>query len=532
MHSEEVTEPAREQQHVDNRQNPTNLKARLLFEQRELMCMPETPGLGARRMMKFSSSTAECPNVKEWLKDDRHDWIADHSGKWWHLDVPMPGPIPVPMIGNFPVQPSMNSTPFNAVVIANLMFQLLTLVYWARGEGEILLLTPERCDKLIAWNSKMTAPLTAAVMEMICLMPYSLRGSEETNQIAPETMPVNAPADVDSSEEHPHWHPVERDLTALGHILPPHMMFLTWGQLYGTYLILDTKTGMIIQYHGMYSDYAPHEVEEGCEVVLTHIEGTQAPAEEVLREWINNYLSMKWIVSPGWSIAQEDSYENLLLKKVYQDHNWPRFPPRISTRSIQHDNGTWVEEEITFYNALEEAYNEYNKWTDDNQRESSHLLRLIDAIQTHERECTGSDYGVLKLYNHFTNNQDNNLDVIRGIQQQLQEQQRFSSDAAVKVKSREMKSQAAEHRKLLIDNGLPLLGKWRMDKDNTIKDFEEDERHRWMWRAEGAADGMQGYFQRTNLQGVPTNQNIERGAFWLIGRGLAEVPATQHPTQY
>ncbi|MCJ1393024.1 hypothetical protein MMC18_005896 [Xylographa bjoerkii] len=519
-----MTKPAQEQQLLDNRQSPVNHEADLIFEQRGMICMPETPSLGARRMMKFSSSTAECPNVKQWLNDDRHEWIEDHSKKWWHLEAPMPGPIPVPMIGKFPIGPSMNSTPFNAVAVANLMFQLLTLVYWARGGGEVLLLTPERCDKLIAWNSKMKAPLTAAVMEMICLMPYSLGGSEETNQIAPETTPVNAPADVEPSEEQPRWHPVERDLTTLGHMLPAHMMFLTWGQLYGTYLILDTETGMIIQYDGMYSDYAPHEVEDGGEVVLIHIEGPKAPAEEVLREWINNYLTMKWIISPGWSIAQENSYENLLLKKVYQDYNWPRFPPHPSTRSSGDDNGTRVEEEITFHTALKEAHNEYNKWNNDNQKKSHHLHHLIGAIQHHERTCTDPDHGILKLYNDFTNNKDENLDVIRGIQQELWEHQGVSGNVAVERKRKEMESQEAEYRQFLIDNGLPLLGKWRMDKDNTIKDFEEDENHRWMWRAEGAPDGMRGYFQRTNLPGMPDDQANERGVFWVIGRGIEAAP--------
>ena len=45
------------------------------------------------------------------------------------------------------------------------------------------------------------------------------------------------------------------------------------------------------------------------------------------------------------------------------------------------------------------------------------------------------------------------------------------------MKRKEMRPQAAEHRKSLIDHRLPLQGKWRIDDDNTIKDFEEDENH-------------------------------------------------------
>ena len=36
-----------------------------------------------------------------------------------------------------------------------------------------------------------------------------------------------------------------------------------------------------------------------------------------------------------------------------------------------------------------------------------------------------------------------------------------------------------------------------------------------MWRAEGAVDGLQGYFQQTDLRGISDDQNIERGAFWI-----------------
>ncbi|MCJ1250096.1 hypothetical protein MMC30_007322 [Trapelia coarctata] len=481
-----------------------------------------TANPGARRLVNFSPLTHQSPNIQwiphEGLQELPQEWRAERLDGLWHLNSSMPPSIPTPVINRFPLQPSGNITSFNPTVVANLLFQFFILVYWGKGSGDILLLSPERCANITKLNMETQRPVTAAVIEMACLLPY-FDSIYEESEIAPGTRATSPPVGEKPSEVPADWHFLRRDVTFDGHILPPHMMFLTEGNIdgyiNGPSLILDTETGMVMEVR--YDDW--YEPTEGTETILTTIEGPQTPVEEILRSWINKYLTLEWIGSPAVGVESDNSHVYYRYKKTYKLFGWPLFPPGEATL-----NG----EQISFWQELEAGKKAIEAWIEEASKPAESLAHLLQAVHSHNSDCAGSPMwgSIYGLYNHLTEDRDKDMKVLWDLIENIHPEHGCRQRNFEKYQ-KEMEMEDILVRNRLIENGEALQGHWRIDTDNLIKDFEEDPKHRWVWREEGKPGGKRMYFQKLNVPGAEGDFGYGR----LIDEDNDPSPVTLAPSE-
>ncbi|QDS68380.1 hypothetical protein FKW77_010747 [Venturia effusa] len=159
------------------------------------------------------------------------------------------------------------------------------------------------------------------VAEILCSLPYA-SCNDECYKIAPCTM-MPGP-DVD------------RELYSFGPILPSYMVRLTdwWGGDSRMLVLLDVMTGITTEL----KDYKP-----GCDdedphgKVMTEWNGPQKNVEDLLRGWIDNYLSMRWIPDGSMDVMDSESrsMEFLKYKALFEEFGWPSAFPLPQPRFNQ-----------------------------------------------------------------------------------------------------------------------------------------------------------------------------------------------------
>jgi hypothetical protein len=139
-------------------------------------------------------------------------------------------------------------------------------------------------------------PLYRAVVELMCVLPYfstSAKYGGDRYQIAPQANLTQQPQKLDT---------IDRGLYPGGPTIPPHMLRLTnWpGRIggLGPALFVDTRTGETVELKD-FDDNASGAV---CKT----FEGPRRPIEDHLKEWIDNFLTLKWIPSGGDDIATDE----------------------------------------------------------------------------------------------------------------------------------------------------------------------------------------------------------------------------------
>jgi len=82
-------------------------------------------------------------------------------------------------------------------------------------------------------------------------------------------------------------------------------------------LFVDTRTGQGI----ILEEYEPNEMGSMCE----KFEGPSKPIEELLKEWIDNFLTMKWIPDGSENIVVDGSRSTDYLQhmQLMQEYGWP-----------------------------------------------------------------------------------------------------------------------------------------------------------------------------------------------------------------
>ena len=157
-------------------------------------------------------------------------------------------------------------------------------------------MSPEQCAKLESIAKTCVPPVDRAVVELMCILPYFTSNSGQNRhldyQVAPQARLVGYP-DISYSNS-----TLDR-LLNYGPTLPPQMLQLTsWTSAwYGTALFVDLRTGEGIEL----KDYEP--LEGG---LCNKFEGRRMSIEDALAEWIDNFLTMKWIPGGGDDILSEE----------------------------------------------------------------------------------------------------------------------------------------------------------------------------------------------------------------------------------
>jgi hypothetical protein len=188
--------------------------------------------------------------------------------------------------------------------IANLWTQLLCIQTqngnfirhdkWNRDEKGpkicISQMNPDECADIYRELKEADPPVDETVADLICSLPYA-SCNDECHKIAPCTKMPDPTS--------------KRELFSYGPILPPHMMRLTdwWGGNSGMLILVDVLSGEGIElkdYKPSYDDGDPHGK------VMTEYNGPRKPIEDLLHEWIDNYLSARWIPDGSMDIYQSE----------------------------------------------------------------------------------------------------------------------------------------------------------------------------------------------------------------------------------
>jgi hypothetical protein len=196
------------------------------------------------------------------------------------------------------------SSALNIQYIANLWTQLLSIQTqngnfihrdkWSTAKEDpemcISQMNPEECARLYRELKEADPPVEEAVADLICSLPY-VSCNDECYKIAPCTM-MPGPTS-------------ERDLFLGGPILPPHMMRLTdwWGGDSGMLILVDVLSGETTElkdYEPFCDDGTPHGQ------IMTEYNGAKKPVEDLLHEWIDNYLSANWIPDGSMDVIQSE----------------------------------------------------------------------------------------------------------------------------------------------------------------------------------------------------------------------------------
>lgn len=140
-------------------------------------------------------------------------------------------------------------------------------------------MTEEESTQIYQSFKEATPPVDEAVADLICSLPYA-SCNDECYKIAPSTMMP--------SPTH------ERELFSYGPLIPAHLMRLTdwWGGDSGMLVLIDVLNGEAIDlkdYKPSYDDGDPHGK------VMTDWNGPRKPILELLQEWIENFLRLRWI---------------------------------------------------------------------------------------------------------------------------------------------------------------------------------------------------------------------------------------------
>ncbi|KAE9983315.1 hypothetical protein EG328_010103 [Venturia inaequalis] len=170
-------------------------------------------------------------------------------------------------------------------------------------------MTTAECTELRRNFEQADPPVEEAVADLICSLPYA-SCNDETYKIAPCTM-MPGPE-------------IDRELYSFGPTLPPHTMRLTdwWGGDSGMLILIDVLTGITTEledYKPGYDDRDPHGK------VMTEWNGPKKPVQDLLHEWIENYLSMKWIPDGSMDIMDSAGRSMTFLKylALFKEFNWP-----------------------------------------------------------------------------------------------------------------------------------------------------------------------------------------------------------------
>ncbi|KAF2088660.1 hypothetical protein K490DRAFT_64702 [Saccharata proteae CBS 121410] len=235
-----------------------------------------------------------------------------------------PSDLPCPTlpheIASFPITPSHTNPAFNPQKIADLMLQLLS-INWQMGmlrrfndhsPPSIVQLSPSQCESFLALSRKDEHPFDDAVLEAMCLLPYSTDTNEQY-KIAPSTMLIQAP---EADQE------AERDSFLGGPRIPAHMLRLTewWGGDSGMAVFVNTRTGMGMELE----DYEGDNGEEA-----TVFSGKERPIEELLGEWIERFLRLEWVPDGSLNVAarEDRSVEYIRHRELTERYGWPdKFP--------------------------------------------------------------------------------------------------------------------------------------------------------------------------------------------------------------
>jgi hypothetical protein len=161
-------------------------------------------------------------------------------------------------------------------------------------------LTSPQCAQLSAAASECTPALSPRVVELACIIPYFSSTTDREHQVV-----IGAKLPQDGLK----W---ERGVYPGGPIIPPHMFQLAKSN-HGMATYIDTNTGEAL----MLKVYMPQQYTrdrshtEVNGVLCTVFEGARKPAEELLQEWIDNFLSMKWVAHDGGNIWA-DEYRSMV----------------------------------------------------------------------------------------------------------------------------------------------------------------------------------------------------------------------------
>jgi len=254
-----------------------------------------------------TSEEASCP-MRSYLKS--YDQQFEDSKK--RIDTHLARPhilissLPTPSEGlEISLPPNIKSkrTHLNIQNIANLWMQLLSIQTqnggfirhdkWNESKRTkccISQMTEDECAQIYQSFKEATPPVDEAVADLICSLPYA-SCNDECYKIAPSTMMPNPTS--------------ERDLFSYGPIIPPHLMRLTnwWGGDSGILVFINVLNGEAIElkdYKPNYDDGDPHGR------VMTEYNGLRKPIQELLQEWIDNFLKLRWIPDGSMDIIQEE----------------------------------------------------------------------------------------------------------------------------------------------------------------------------------------------------------------------------------
>ncbi|TID16968.1 Salicylate hydroxylase [Venturia nashicola] len=180
-------------------------------------------------------------------------------------------------------------------------------------------MNPEECTKLRRDLTEADPPVEEAVADLICSLPYA-SCNDETYKIAPCTMMTDPK--------------IDRELYSFGPILPPHLMRLTdcWGEDSGMLILIDVLTGItteLTDYKPGFDDGDPHGE------VMTEWNGPKKPIEDLLHEWIENYLSMRWIPDGSMDVMDSEGRSMIFLKylALFNEFDWPSAFPLSKSQS-------------------------------------------------------------------------------------------------------------------------------------------------------------------------------------------------------
>lgn len=162
-------------------------------------------------------------------------------------------------------------------------------------------MNPEECTKLRRELKEAHPPVEEVVADLICSLPYA-SCNDETYKIAPCTMMPG--------------HESDRELYSFGPTLPPHTMRLTdwWSGNSGMLILLDVLTGITTEL----KNYKPRNDGHPHGQVMTEWNGPKKPIEDLLHEWIENYLNMRWIPDGSMDVMDSEGRSMVSCPKYIQ----------------------------------------------------------------------------------------------------------------------------------------------------------------------------------------------------------------------
>jgi hypothetical protein len=255
-----------------------------------------------------TSEEASCP-TRSYLEhydqqsEDSKKHINSHLARPHILISSLPNPAE-PLEIPLPSMVKSKSGALNIQNIANLWTQLLSIQtqngnfirheMWSRAKEGLKMcisqMTPDECANIYRSLKEADPPVEEAVADLICSLPY-VSCNDECFKIAPCTMMPDPTS--------------ERALFLGGPVLPPHLMRLTdwWGGDSGILILVDVLSGEAIEL----KDYKPNWDEgDPCGQVMTEYNGPRTLVEDLLREWIDNCLSARWIPDASMDIISAE----------------------------------------------------------------------------------------------------------------------------------------------------------------------------------------------------------------------------------